>query len=107
MLSVWWDWKGIVHYELLQRGETINSVLYCAQLDRLSEAIQKERSELANGKGVVFHHENARPHTSLMTPNKLTSLGWEVWMHPSTDYFLFRALQISLDGKILADRDAA
>jgi len=21
MLSVWWDWKGIVHYELLQRGK--------------------------------------------------------------------------------------
>ena len=78
LLSVWWDWKGIVHYELLQSGETINSVLYCAQLDRLNEAIQKERPELAHRKGVVFHHDNARPHTSLMTQNKLTELGWEV-----------------------------
>lgn len=27
MLSVWWVWKGIVNYELLQPGATINSVL--------------------------------------------------------------------------------
>jgi len=59
LLSVWWDWKGIMHYELLQSGETINSVLYCAQLDRLNEAIQKERPELAHRKGVVFHHDNS------------------------------------------------
>ena len=56
------DWKGIVHYELLQSGETINSVLYCAQLDRSNEAIQKECPELAHRKGVVSHHDNALPH---------------------------------------------
>jgi len=82
MLSVWWNWMEIVHYELLQSGETINSVLYCAQLDRLNEAIQKEWPKLANRKGVVFHHDNVQPRTSLMTRNKFTSLGWEVLMHP-------------------------
>ena len=53
-------------------------------------------------------------HTSLITQNKLTELGWEVLMHPpyspdfaSLDYHLFRALQNSLDGKKLADRDGA
>lgn len=113
MLSVWWDWKGIVHYELLQPGGTINSVLYCEQLDRLNEAIQRKRPELANRKGVVFHHDNARPHTSLMTRNKLTELGWEVLMHPPyspdlapSDYHLFRSLQNSLVGKKLPDRSA-
>jgi len=113
-LSVWWDWKGIVHYELLQSCETINSVLSCAQLDRLNEAIQKESPELAHRYGVKFHHDNARPHTSLMTQNKLTELGWEILMHPPyspdlapSDCHLFRALQNSLDGKKLADRDAA
>ena len=24
-----WDWKGIVHYELLSSNQTINSELYC------------------------------------------------------------------------------
>ena len=27
MLSVWWDWKEIVHHELLESGQTINSTL--------------------------------------------------------------------------------
>ena len=82
MLSVWWDCKGIIHYELLQRGETINLTQYCAKLGRLNEAIPKELPELTNRKGVVFHHDNAQPYTSLITRNKLTSLGWEVLMHP-------------------------
>ena len=76
--------------------------------------MKKERPELAHRKGVVFHHDNARPHTSLMTQNKLTELGWKVLTHPPcspdlapSDYHLFRALQNSLDGKKLADRDAA
>ena len=31
ILCVWWDWKGIVHYELLSLNQTINSELYCEQ----------------------------------------------------------------------------
>ena len=49
-----------------------------------------------------------------MTQNKLTELRWEVLMHPPynpdlapSDYYLVRALKNSLDGKKLADRDAA
>ena len=28
MLSVWWDWKGMVFFELLPRNQTINSDVY-------------------------------------------------------------------------------
>ncbi|XP_018058409.1 PREDICTED: histone-lysine N-methyltransferase SETMAR-like [Atta colombica] len=35
MLCVWWDWKGILYYELLSNNETINSEKYCSQLDEL------------------------------------------------------------------------
>ncbi|XP_043493637.1 histone-lysine N-methyltransferase SETMAR-like [Polistes fuscatus] len=34
-------------------------------------AIEQKRSEIANWKGVVFHHDNARPHVSLRTQQKL------------------------------------
>ncbi|XP_011069255.1 PREDICTED: histone-lysine N-methyltransferase SETMAR-like [Acromyrmex echinatior] len=99
MLCVWWDWKEVVHHEM----------------DRLQEAIKEKRPELINRKGVVFHHNNARPHTSLMTCQKLRELDWEVLMHPPyspdlapSDYYLFRSLQNSLDGKtLLADKRAA
>jgi len=38
MLCVRWDWKEIVHYELLPPSQTIDSNLYCQQLERLRQA---------------------------------------------------------------------
>jgi len=33
MLSVWWDRKGVMFFEFLPRNQTINSNVYCRQLD--------------------------------------------------------------------------
>ena len=86
MLSVCRDCKEIVHHELLEPGQTINS------------------TELINKQGVVFHHDNARPHISLVTRQKLREIGWEVLMHPPhspdlapSHYHLFRSLKNSLN----------
>ena len=65
MLSMWWDWKRLVFYELLPKNKMINSDVYCEQLQKLSDAIAQKRPELINRKGVMFHHDNARPHTNL------------------------------------------
>lgn len=106
MLCVWWDWKGILYYELLPQNQTINSDRYCSQLDQLDAAIKEKRPELANRKGVVFHQDNARPHVSLRTRQKLLELGWDVLPHPPyspdvapSDYHLFRSLQNFLNCK--------
>ena len=56
MLSVWWDWKGVVFFELLPRNQTINSDDYCRQLNKLNAAVKEKRPELVNRKGVIFHH---------------------------------------------------
>ena len=45
---------------------------------KLEEAVKEKRPELANRKGIVFHNDNARPHTSLATRMKLLELGREV-----------------------------
>jgi len=52
MLSMWWDWKGPVFYELLPKNKTINSDVYCEQLQKLNDAIAQKRPELINRKGV-------------------------------------------------------
>ena len=78
MLSIWWDYKGVVHFELLPSNRMINSDIYCQQLMKLEEAIKEKRLELANRKGIMFYHDNARPHTSLATRTKLLEFGWEV-----------------------------
>ncbi|XP_015189019.1 PREDICTED: histone-lysine N-methyltransferase SETMAR-like [Polistes dominula] len=113
MLCVWWDWKGIVYYELLSPGQMIDSNLYCQQLDKVHQAIEIKRPELINSEGIVFHHDNARSYTSLETHQKLRGLGWEVLMHPPyspdlapSDYHLFRPLQSSLNGVKLTSKEA-
>ena len=77
--------------------------MYCQQLDSLNKSIIQKRPELINRKGVVFHHDNARPHTSLITRQKLLELGWDVLPHPPyspdlapSDFHMFHALQNSL-----------
>ena len=74
MLSVWWDFKGIVYFELLPRNQTIHSNVYCLQLIKLDKEIKEKRPELATRKGVIFRQDNARPHTSLVTREKLLEL---------------------------------
>ncbi|XP_039305170.1 histone-lysine N-methyltransferase SETMAR-like [Solenopsis invicta] len=69
-------------YELLLYGQTLNSDLYCQQLDHLEEAIAQKWPALANRRGIVFHQDNARPHTSIVTRQKLWELGWKVLMYP-------------------------
>ncbi|KAG5333416.1 SETMR methyltransferase, partial [Acromyrmex charruanus] len=39
-------------------------------------AIERKRPELINRRDIVFHHDNARPHISLITWQKLRELGW-------------------------------
>ena len=113
MLSVWWDFKGIVYVEELPRKQTINSNVYYRQLMKLDKEIREKRPELETRKGVIFHQDNARPHTSLVTRKKLLELGWEVMPHPPyspdlapSDYHLFRSLQNHLNGKTFDSNEA-
>ncbi|KAL1139104.1 hypothetical protein AAG570_009164 [Ranatra chinensis] len=105
MLSIWWDWRAVDFYELLTTNRTINWDVYCDQLDKLNAAIHQNHPELTNRKGIVFHHDNARPHTTLQTRQKLQERGWEVLPNPPyspdlapSDFHLFRSLQNSLNG---------
>jgi len=106
LLCIWWDWKGVCYYELLPQGDTINADKYCNQLDQLKAAIAEKRPELANRRGVVFHHDNARPHVALAVRQKLLQFDWDVLPHPPyspdlapSDYYLFLSLKNSLRGK--------
>jgi histone-lysine N-methyltransferase SETMAR len=59
---------------------------------------------------MIFHHSNARPHTSLRTREDITKLQWTVLSHPPyspdlapSDYHLFGHLKDAIRGKRFED----
>ncbi|KAG6801834.1 Ammar1 transposase [Apis mellifera caucasica] len=81
LLSVWWDYKGIVYFELLPPNRTINSVVYIEQLTKLNNAVEEKRPELTNRKDIVFHHDNARPHLWSLDKNYWSLVGMFCHIH--------------------------
>ena len=106
MLFIWWDQNGVLYYELLKPGETINGKRYRSQLIRLKRAIAEKRPEYATRHGaLIFHLDNARPHVAIPVKNYLENSGWEVLPHPPyssdlapSDYHLFWSMQNALTG---------
>ena len=114
LLCVFWDRQGIIYRHYMLSGKTIDSDSYCEMLDNLAARIAEDRPCLANRKGVLFHQDNAKPHTSKKTIRHLQQLGWELVEHPPyspdlapSDFYLFRCLQNHLDGQMLPGPEAA
>ena len=112
MLCVWWDRRGIIHFELLNRNETVTADLYVQQLQRVHQSLLEKRPALVNRKNVVLLHDNARPHTARVTQENVLELGCSVLPHPPyspdlvpSDYHLFRSLQNSLMGTNFSNED--
>ena len=58
-------------------GKPSRSNEYCSQLDQLKAALEEKHPELVNRKRMILPQDNARPHVSLMTRQKLLlQLGW-------------------------------
>ncbi|UYV60523.1 hypothetical protein LAZ67_1001409 [Cordylochernes scorpioides] len=65
MLTVFFDYQGIVHHKFQQQGSTITADSYLGVLRRLREAIRQKRPELWRSKSWILHHDNAPTHIAL------------------------------------------
>jgi len=107
MLCVWWNFEGIVHFELVPNGRAINAELYCQQLERVYDKLKEVYPTLVSRKRALFQQDNAKPHTAKKTKKKFEELdGVEVLPHPAyspdiapSDYGLFRSMQHFLNGR--------
>ena len=106
MLCVWWNIRGIVHWEILPRNTTITAAIYCHQLDWVAEKLRGKQWR------VWYLHDNARPHIARSTHDKFLVLEWEVIPHPPyspdlapTDYHLFRLLSHHLADRTFETED--
>jgi [histone H3]-lysine36 N-dimethyltransferase SETMAR len=99
MATVFWDKKGVLFIDFLERGKTINANAYCDTLIKLRRAIQNKRRGLLS-TGIVLLHDNARPHTADRTVQLLQKFHWEIFDHAPyspnlapSDYHLFMHLK--------------
>ena len=42
MLCIWWEWKGVLYYELLLENQMTNSNKYCFQFDQVKAALDEK-----------------------------------------------------------------
>ena len=103
MICVWWDWEGMVHWEILKRNAMVNKELYIAQLLCVNEAIRLKRPH-QQGQTILLHN-NDRPHVIQVIKAALQELKWEVLQYlpysldfAPTDYYLFCSLSNHMRG---------
>lgn len=110
LLCVWFDSLGCLYFELMPVNATVNASVYSNQLQKLADIMKEKRSRRAT---VHLLHDNARPHTALLTRQKICELGWHPVPHPPyspdiapCDYYLFRPLKHFLSGQTFNSYDA-
>lgn len=107
MLSCWWNSQGLVWFELIEHGKTVNAARYVSQLPHVNEALRKRG---INSSSVRYLQDNAKPHTAKITQEKIEELGWELLPHAPyspdlapSDYHLFRLMKHTLSEESFKD----
>lgn len=105
MLITFFDIKGIIHFEFLECGTTVNQHVYKAILQRLREKIRRKRRDLWENGSWILHHDNAPAHAALSVREFLAEKSIAVLEHPPyspdlapCDFFLFPKLKSVLKG---------
>ena len=82
LITVFFDYHGIVHHEFLPVGRTVNKEYYLEVMRRLREAIRKKRPELWKNNSWLLHHDNAPAHSSLLVSNFLAKNNTTIMPQP-------------------------
>jgi len=105
MASVFWDAKGILFINYLEKGKTIIGEYYSNLLTRLDEKIREKRPGLQKKK-IIFHQDNAPTHRRILAMGKLRDLHYELLEHPPyspdlapSDFCLFPDLKLFFPGQ--------
>ena len=108
VVTVWWTTRGVIHYSFLEPGKTITAKAYCDEIEAMYEKIPG----YIKRAGSILLHDNARPHVTKMTQEKLAFLEIGVLPLPVSSpdlapsyYYLFRSLANFLPGKKFVQRE--
>ncbi|EYC34124.1 hypothetical protein Y032_0001g258 [Ancylostoma ceylanicum] len=108
LLSFCWDISGPVFWELVPTGSMVDSDLFCTQLEKVAGILRSRHPEREK---ILLLMDNARPHISKKSYEKLTALVIDLVPHPPyspdlapSDYHVFRSTQTFFAGKKFKDR---
>jgi len=83
MLLTFFDIRGIVHYEFVPNGQTVNQVYYLEVLERLREKVTRKRPKLFANNSLILHHDNASAHMALSVREFFATKQITVLEHPA------------------------
>jgi len=77
LLCIWWNWKGMSYYNLLQPGYIITADRYEQHLANLSDAFEEKRSFTDQGhrKVILLHDNEVRLHVAKAIQDHIFALG--------------------------------
>jgi histone-lysine N-methyltransferase SETMAR len=111
MLTVFCDYQGVLFAHFQKRDENVKFASYCEVLLKFRDEIRRKRPGQLE-RGVLLHHDNARPHTARATQSRIQELQWELLEHPPyspdfdpSDFHLFDSLKSHLGGRRFADEE--
>ena len=106
MLTVFFDYRGVVHSEFLPEGQTMNKEYYLDVMKRLRENNRRKRPDLWKDNTWFLHHDNTPPHKAIVvqeflaknSTNVIEQAPYSPDMAPY-DFFLFLKLKLQLRGR--------
>src|SRR5215469_2121310 len=112
MLTVFFDIRGIVHYEYAPEEQTVTKEYYQDVLRRLRDAVRRKRPDMWTAKNWQPHHDNAPSHSSHLIQTFLAKHGIPAVRQPPyspdmapCDFWLFSKLKTALKGSRFETRE--
>ena len=97
-----WDFIGVLLVDFLHTCRIVNAAYYCNLLEQVRKACQTKRRGFPI-QDVLLLHNNARPHSTALTQEKLAQMYWTAQEHPlyspdlsPCDYHMFGPLKEAL-----------
>ena len=110
---VFFDIQGIVHFEFLPQGQTVNQTVYKEILRRLVRSVHDKRRSFWKVNAWALYHDNASAHTALSICQFLAEKNIATLEHPPyspdlapCDFFLFPKIKSVLKGTHFSDIDS-
>jgi hypothetical protein len=82
MLNSFLDIRGIIHFEFIPEGNTVNQTFYVEVLKRLTDAMRRKRGELQRDRSLILHHDKAPARSSLRVSQFLAGKASLTWTIP-------------------------